>query len=69
MTQAASSPAGDGKIKKAEVVKVKELGTIRVSCNHSTAGEEYAKKQGEVNGIGIVSEKASKGRAISHSVE
>ena len=68
--QAHDQLVSDGRIKHSELNKVKELGTITIECEHfHQRGLIQNGRQGRAEGVGIVSEKAMKGRAISHSVE
>lgn len=55
----------------AETEKAFELGTIKVKCYHGIERKRKsaAKKQRPMEGVSIVSEKALKGQAITHSVE
>jgi hypothetical protein len=60
----------EGKIKHKEAAVVKDLGSIVVKCIHKMCRMGKDKKpRSQVEGVGIISEKALKGRGISHSVE
>lgn len=59
----------DGKAMLAETAKGFELGTTKVKCNHGIERKASEKKYTPIEGVGIVSEKALKGQAITHSVE
>ena len=60
----------DGRITDNEVARVKELGTIKVELNHQRVTKTNNHRSNLANQLtSIVSEKALKGRAISHTVE
>lgn len=67
--------ASDGHIKNSEVGKAKDLGSIRVAVFHYNfscvrkAIASGGNSRKEVDSVGIVSEKALKGRSITHSIE
>lgn len=65
----------DGRIKDSEAAEIKSLGTLSIKCIHEIV-TGTSQKTVEASGlfktresVGIVSEKALKGRAISHGVE
>lgn len=63
-------PATDGRMKHGEVEQAKQLGTVRIECKHSEAlHHDKSPSRQQIEDTSIVSEKALKGRAISHGVE
>lgn len=66
-----TAAVSDGHTTIGEASKVRDLGTIVVKCFHARLKGEKCRSsmnKDETN-LGIVSEKALKGRALSHMVE
>lgn len=58
----------DGKIFQGEVDLAPSLGTIEIVASHRYQFQASDRSNNAISGVGIVSEKALKGRALSHGV-
>ena len=60
----------DGKMKKDDVSRAKQLGTIVIKCAHKVCHARTTRTAlDKTEGLGIVTEKAVKGQKLSHNVE